>query len=550
MKKRKPLGLGIDNFKKIINENYYYFDKTKIIEELLINGSEVTLFTRPRRFGKTLNMSMLKYFFDVRNREENKALFNDLYISKSEWMVKQGQHPVILVSFKDIKKSTWESSYEKIRRIISSLFKENIHIMSKLSPEEQREFDSYLKKDEKCSMDEALYVLSEYLTRYYGKKVILLIDEYDTPLIYAYENGYYDEAINFFRTLYGMALKGNKYLEKAVLTGILRVVKEGIFSDLNNLIVYTVLDRKYSDYFGLTEEEVIKGLMDYELYNTLEDVRKWYNGYKFGENNIYNPWSIINYLSREELQAYWVNTSNDNTINRLIKNSESSMYNDLKKIFEGGSINKIVNVTSNMSCMKNPQEIWNLMLSSGYLTIKEKIELNRYSLRLPNYEVQTFFKNSFIDYNFSDRNNFIEMIEALVNKDFEAYKYYLQEIMAISMSYYDGSKINEKPYHNLILGSILYLEDRYTIDSNIERGFGRTDLTLTPKDRSKAGYIFEFKVVESQEEMQKGLDQALDQIKSKKYDINMKNEGVNEIIHIGMVFCGKLVDVKWEAVQY
>ena len=550
MKKRKPLGLGIDNFKKIINENYYYFDKTEMIEELLINGSEVTLFTRPRRFGKTLNMSMLKYFFDVRKREENKALFNDLYISKSEWMVKQGQHPVILVSFKDIKKSTWESSYEKIRRIISSLFKENIHIMSKLSPEEQREFDSYLKKDEKCSMDEALYVLSEYLTRYYGKKVILLIDEYDTPLIYAYENGYYDEAINFFRTLYGTALKGNKYLEKAVLTGILRVVKEGIFSDLNNLVVYTVLDRKYSNHFGLTEEDVIKGLMDYELYNTLEDVRKWYNGYKFGENNIYNPWSIINYLSREELQAYWVNTSNDNTINRLIKNSESSMYNDLKKIFEGGSINKIVNVTSNMSCMKNPQEIWNLMLSSGYLTIKEKIELNRYSLRLPNYEVQTFFKNSFIDYNFSDRNNFIEMIEALVNKDFEAYKYYLQEIMAISMSYYDGSKINEKPYHNLILGSILYLEDRYTIDSNIERGFGRTDLTLTPKDRSEAGYIFEFKVVESQKEMEKGLDQALEQIKSKKYDINMKNEGVNEIIHIGMVFCGKLVDVKWEAVQY
>ena len=550
MEKERPLGLGIDDFKKIVEGSYYYFDKTKLIEELLVNRAEVTLFTRPRRFGKTLNMSMLKYFFDVRNREENKALFNDLYISKSEWMVKQGQYPVILVSFKDIKKSTWESSYEKIRRIISSLFKENIHIKSKLSPEEQREFDSYLKKEEKCSMDEALYVLSEYLTRYYGKKVILLIDEYDTPLIYAYENGYYDEAINFFRTLYGMALKGNKYLEKAVLTGILRVVKEGIFSDLNNLIVYTVLDKKYSDYFGLTEEEVIKGLMDYDLINNLKDVRKWYNGYRFGEADVYNPWSIINYLSREELQAYWVNTSNDNTINRLIKNSESSMYNDLKKIFEGGSINKIVNVTSNMSCMKNPQEIWNLMLSSGYLTIKKKIELNRYSLRLPNYEVQTFFKNSFIDYNFSDRNNFIEMIEALVNKDFEAYKYYLQEIMAISMSYYDGSKINEKPYHNLILGSILYLEDRYTIDSNIERGFGRTDLTLTPKDRSKVGYIFEFKVVESQEEMQKGLDQALDQIKSKKYDINMKNEGVNEIIHIGMVFCGKLVDVKWEAVQY
>ena len=550
MKKRKPLGLGIDNFKKIINENYYYFDKTKIIEELLINGSEVTLFTRPRRFGKTLNMSMLKYFFDVRNREENKALFNDLYISKSEWMVKQGEYPVIFVSFKDIKKSTWESSYEKIRRIISSLFKENIHIKSKLSPEEQREFDSYLKKEEKCSMDEALYVLSEYLTRYYGKKVILLIDEYDTPLIYAYENGYYDEAINFFRTLYGMALKGNKYLEKAVLTGILRVVKEGIFSDLNNLIVYTVLDKKYSGYFGLTEEEVIKGLMDYDLINNLKDVRKWYNGYRFGEADVYNPWSIINYLSREELQAYWVNTSNDNTINRLIKNSESSMYNDLKKIFEERSIEKEINVVSNMENLKNSDEIWQLMLYSGYLTISSKVSRNTYNLKIPNYEVQTFFKDSFIKENFNSKNSFKSMINGLLNKNFEAYRYYLQEIMAISMSYYDGSKINEKPYHNLILGSILYLEDRYTIDSNIERGFGRTDLTLTPKDRSEAGYIFEFKVVESQEEMEKGLDQALEQIKSKKYDINMKNEGVNEIIHIGIVFCGKLVDVKWEAVQY
>ena len=226
------------------------------------------------------------------------------------------------------------------------------------------------------------------------------------------------------------------------------------------------------------------------------------------------------------------------------------MYNDLKKIFEERSIEKEINVVSNMENLKNSDEIWQLMLYSGYLTISSKVSRNTYNLKIPNYEVQTFFKDSFIKENFNSKNSFKSMINGLLNKNFEAYKYYLQEIMAISMSYYDGSKINEKPYHNLILGSILYLEDRYTIDSNIERGFGRTDLTLTPKDRSKAGYIFEFKVVESQEEMQKGLDQALDQIKSKKYDINMKNEGVNEIIHIGMVFCGKLVDVKWEAVQY
>ena len=546
MKKRKPLGLGIDNFKKIINENYYYFDKTEMIEELLINGSEVTLFTRPRRFGKTLNMSMLKYFFDVRKREENKALFNDLYISKSEWMVKQGQHPVILVSFKDIKKSTWESSYEKIRRIISSLFKENIHIMSKLSPEEQREFDSYLKKDEKCSMDEALYVLSEYLTRYYGKKVILLIDEYDTPLIYAYENGYYDEAINFFRTLYGTALKGNKYLEKAVLTGILRVVKEGIFSDLNNLVVYTVLDRKYSNHFGLTEEEVITGLRDYELYDTLEDVRKWYNGYRFGEADVYNPWSIINYLNRKELGAYWVNTSNDNTINRLIGNANSSMFEDLKEIFEGKKIDKTVNVFSDMSRMSSPKEIWHLMLFSGYLTTSGREDMNVYNLKIPNYEVRTFFKDSFVEYNFDDNNNFRAMINALITKNMKEYEHYLKQIMLLYLSYYDGSRIDEKPYHNLILGSILYLEDRYMIDSNIEKGFGRTDLTLTPKDRSKSGYVFEFKVVESKEKIESGLDEALAQMKAKRYDVRMKNEGIPEVIGIGMVFYGKQVKIRWE----
>ncbi len=546
MKKRKPLGLGIDNFKKIINENYYYFDKTKIIEELLINGSEVTLFTRPRRFGKTLNMSMLKYFFDVRNREKNKALFNDLYISKSEWMVKQGQYPVILVSFKDLKQRTWEETHNLLKKNIYNLYYENKYILEKLDNIRKEEFNDVLLKKETVSLLDSLEKLCQYLYDYYGKKVILLIDEYDTPLIYAYENGYYDEAINFFRTLYGTALKGNKYLEKAVLTGILRVVKEGIFSDLNNLVVYTVLDRKYSNHFGLTEEEVITGLRDYELYDTLEDVRKWYNGYRFGEADVYNPWSIINYLNRKELGAYWVNTSNDNTINRLIGNANSSMFEDLKEIFEGKEIDKTVNVFSDMSRMSSPKEIWHLMLFSGYLTTSGREDMNVYNLKIPNYEVRTFFKDSFVEYNFDDNNNFRAMINALITKNMKEYEHYLKQIMLLYLSYYDGSRIDEKPYHNLILGSILYLEDRYMIDSNIEKGFGRTDLTLTPKDRSKPGYVFEFKVVESKERMEPGLDEALSQMKAKRYDVRMKNEGIPEVIGIGMVFYGKQVKIRWE----
>ena len=546
MGKERPLGLGIDDFKKIVEGNYYYFDKTKLIEELLVNRAEVTLFTRPRRFGKTLNMSMLKYFFDVRNREENKVLFNDLYISKSEWMVKQGQHPVILVSFKDLKQRTWEETHNLLKKNIYNLYYENKYILEKLDNIRKEEFNDVLLKKETVSLLDSLEKLCQYLYDYYGKKVILLIDEYDTPLIYAYENGYYDEAINFFRTLYGTALKGNKYLEKAVLTGILRVVKEGIFSDLNNLVVYTVLDRKYSNHFGLTEEEVITGLRDYELYDTLEDVRKWYNGYRFGEADVYNPWSIINYLNRKELGAYWVNTSNDNTINRLIGNANSSMFEDLKEIFEGKEIDKTVNVFSDMSRMSSPKEIWHLMLFSGYLTTSGREDMNVYNLKIPNYEVRTFFKDSFVEYNFDDNNNFRAMINALITKNMKEYEHYLKQIMLLYLSYYDGSRIDEKPYHNLILGSILYLEDRYMIDSNIEKGFGRTDLTLTPKDRSKSGYVFEFKVVESKEKIESGLDEALAQMKAKRYDVRMKNEGIPEVIGIGMVFYGKQVKIRWE----
>ena len=549
MKKLKPLGLGIDDFKKIIEENYYYFDKTEMIEELLADGVEVTLFIRPRRFGKTLNMSMLKYFFNIEERENNRKLFDNLYISRSDFMNRQGENPVIFISFKNIKYGSWDECYSEIKNLIKELYLKFYYIREKISIFSRKEFDNILNEKSESSWTNSLRLLSGYLTEYYGKKAIILIDEYDTPIIYAYENNYYEKSVSFFKIFYGSALKGNEYLDRAVMTGILRIVKEGIFSDLNNLIVYTVLDKKYSSYFGLTEEEIIQGLEEYGLINSLKDVRKWYNGYKFGKIDVYNPWSIINYLNNKELRAYWVNTSNDNTINRLIKNANLSMFEDLKKIFEGKSINKVVNVFSNMSKMSSPQEIWHLMLFSGYLTVEDKLEMNQFSLRIPNYEVQTFFKDSFVEYNFDDNSNFIAMIDALINKDMETYEYYLKQIMLLYLSYYGSSKINEKPYHNLILGSILYLDGRYIINSNIERGFGRTDLTLTPKDRSKAGYIFEFKVVDSQEDMQKGLDRALDQIKSKKYDENMKNEGINEIIHIGMVFCGKFVDMKWETVQ-
>ena len=554
MNRKKKLPIGKDDFKKLVTENCYYFDKTKLIEQILEsheNHFEVTLFTRPRRFGKTLNMSMLKYFFDVKNKEENKKLFENLYISKSEYFEKQGQNPVISLSFKDIRNNNWEESFGLIKNLIFDLYYEHKYVLEKLDETKKEEYNQILHRKDDISFFTAIKKLSEFLYIYYEKKVIILIDEYDATLVSAYEKGYYNEAINFFRTLYSSALKGNEYLEIAVLTGILKVVKEGIFSGLNNLKVYTVLDKKYETSFGLEEEEIIKALEYYGNEDTVEDVRKWYNGYKFGDEKVYNPWSIINYLSDKELRSYWVNVAQENTINRLIKEADESMFEDLRLIFSGISVEKEIDGHSNMENLQDPEEIWKLMLFSGYLTIDEEMGKDEYTLKIPNYEIYTFFQDSFIKENFKRKSNFKQMMRALLDKDLEFYHYKLQEIMLISYSYYDGEKLNEKPYHNLILGTILQLDDLFKIESNIERGYGRTDLIMTPRNNKYAGYIFEFKAVEDEKDIETELENALRQINDKKYGIKLRDEmekleNTSEIIKIGMVFCGKKVEMKWE----
>lgn len=543
---KKKLPIGIDDFKRIREGNYYFFDKSKLIEDILKKGTGVLLFTRPRRFGKTLNMSMIKYFFDIENREKNKKLFDNLYISKTKYIEKQGKNPVIFISLKEIKNLSWNESLLSIKKLISKLYTELEYITEKLDFKEKERYLGLKNMENDVDLETSLQLLSIYLYKYYGEKVVLLIDEYDTPLINAYENNYYDEAVNFFRIFYGSSLKGNEYLEFAVMTGILKIVKEGIFSGLNNVAVYTVLDEEYSNCFGITEEEVEEALKEYELIRDKIDVRKWYNGYKFGENYMYNPWSIINYLDRKKLREYWVNTSNDNTIMRLIKNANTSMFKDLEKIFDGKSVEKIINMSSNVNNLRNSDEIWQLMLFSGYLTMEKEIERNVYTLKIPNYEVKTFFKDSFITETFNNKSSFREMIKALLEKNIKEYEYYLQEIILVSMSYYDNDKINEKPYHNLILGSMLYLDEKYDIKSNIEIGYGRTDMILTPKNKKEVGYIFEFKVAKNEEEMNKLGEEALKQIKEKKYYIEMKNKGIKEILHLGIVFYGKKVKVVYD----
>ena len=395
-KKKKGLAIGNSDFKEIIQENGYYVDKTKFIEDLLEDLSKVKLFTRPRRFGKTLNLSMLKYFFDVRNAEENRKLFDNLYISKSEYMENQGQNPVILISLRNAEAENWEDSFFNIKNLISSLYDNFEYISSNLKKRDLVEFENIWFKKDNADWENSLKNLSRYLYEYYGKKVIILIDEYDTPMTSAWNEGYYEKSRRFFKSFYSNTLKDNEYLQFAVVTGILRVAKEGIFSGLNNLKTYTVLNNKYAESFGLIETEVKNALEYYGLEQNIEKVRKWYNGYKFGNIQIYNPWSIINYLDEKEINVYWINTSDNRLIHSAIENADKDLFDELKDLFNNGTTEQMVMASSNMDRLKDPQEVWQLLLFGGYLTVEEKIAMNEYALKLPNYEVKTFFKDMFV----------------------------------------------------------------------------------------------------------------------------------------------------------
>ena len=327
----KAVPVGIEDFERIINEDYYYVDKTMLIEELLINRAPVTLFTRPRRFGKTLNMSMIRYFFDVKNKKENRKLFENLKIYNSEYMSEQGKYPVIFISLKDLKGDTWEKCFENLKKTMYKIFNKYEFVREKLNIVEKRQFDKIWEmRDSKQSFKTSLLDLSNYLNKYYGEKVIILIDEYDAPIINAFDKGYYNEAMNFFQTFYSSALKTNNSLKYGVLTGITRVIKEGMFSGLHHLYVNTILSKDYSEYFGLLENEVIEMLEYFDMKYKIEEVREWYNGYIFGESKVYNPWSIVNYVRKKEIKAYWANVSGNTFLENMIDYSGESVYEDLK----------------------------------------------------------------------------------------------------------------------------------------------------------------------------------------------------------------------------
>ncbi|WP_405351170.1 AAA family ATPase [Fusobacterium animalis] len=536
----KKIPIGVDNFKKLIENNAYYIDKTKFIADILNDAAEVKLFTRPRRFGKTLNMSTLKYFFDIQNKDENRKLFNGLDIEKSQYISEQGKYPVIFISMKGIKAPNWEDYLFQIKTLIKELYNEFSFIREILNKSELDSFDKiWLKKDD-GEYSNALKNLTAYLYKYYKKEVILLIDEYDNPLITAYEYHYYDDALPFFKVFYGEALKTNPYLKMGVMTGIIRVIKAGIFSDLNNLRVYSILSKQYSDFFGFTQNEVENALEDFNIEYELPDVKIWYDGYKFGNSEVYNPWSILNFLEDRELEAYWVGTSNNFLINDILKNTNSEINDSLEKLFNGKRIEEIITGNSDLSSLLSYHEIWELLLFSGYLTIDKKIDRKLYSLRIPNKEINELFKDEFIDVNFGE-SLFRNTMEALKKNKIDSFEKYLQNILLKSTSYYDTS--NEDFYHGLILGMTLYLDRNYYVTSNRESGLGRYDVIIEPKNKNNRGYILEFKVSKIEKDLEKVSKEAIEQIIDKKYDTQLKERGIKDITLLGIAFFGKILKV-------
>ena len=533
----KKIPIGVDNFKKIITDNYFYIDKTKFIEEIFNDGAEVKLFTRPRRFGKTLNMSMLKNFFDIKEAEENSKLFDDLYIKNSPVFKEQGKYPVVFVSMKEIKGTTWEEMQVSFKKVFSNLYNEYKYLRESLDERNLEIFDEIWRRKD-TDYSDSLNFLSEILEEKYNEKVVVLIDEYDVPLTIAYEYGFYYKAVIFFKSLYGSVLKTNSSLKMGVLTGAIRVAQAGIFSDLNNIETHTILDEAYDEYFGLLENEVENALLEYKSEDKLEDVKLWYDGYKFGNIEVYNPWSILKYIKYKKLEAYWINTSGNALIKELFLLSDGIVFEELDNLVNGQEKTIYVNESVALGNNLDPNRLWELMLFSGYLTVKEKINSEAYLVKIPNKEIQSFFKSLFAEIIFKGKSNIASMKGALESKDINTIVKILEKVVLNAISFYDTNKNLENPYQTLLAGFFYALDDYYEMKPNPETGYGRADIILKPRNKKWSGYVLELKRAKTKN-LEKEAEKALEQIEEKKYDTLLINEGIKEIIKIGLVFDGK-----------
>jgi len=553
----KLLPLGTSNFKKLIEKNCYYADKTLLIKELLDTQTEVIIITRPRRFGKTLNMSMLQYFFE-KSKESNSHLFIDKAIWQEEetYRALQGQYPIISLTFKDIKSETWEGAYRKTLDLIAHEFdRHNYLLHGTISSYAIAKFQSIIGQNADQSVIEtSLSFLSELLYNHYGKRVIILIDEYDTPITTSYYYDYYDKMIIFMRSLLSGALKDNNFLERAIVTGILRIAKESILSGLNNIIVSSVTSTFFQDKFGFTQQEVKELLKDQKLSDKIVDVQEWYNGYMFGSETIYNPWSILQCaFERGLIKPYWLNTSDNLLIKKLITSAQEDVKADLELLMTGQAVTKEINegiVFPNLE--RNDTALWSMLVFSGYLTYK-KLEIIEgdviCDLAIPNKEVNRVYTSLVKDIFESSltSNKITNILKSLTEGDAQTFAIILQEFIGNSMSSFDFSPTEpEKSYHLFVLGLLVYLSNTHEIKSNRESGNGRYDIMIIPKKPNQLGIVLEFKKVEPSESLELAANRALEQIKTKNYMQELKSRGIKKILLLGIAFQGKNLLLKAE----
>ena len=549
------IGIGESDFKSLRIKNYYYIDKTMYIKDIIDNSSKVVLVTRPRRFGKTLNMSMLKYYFDCRQKD-NRKLFNGLKIMEQgeKYTSKLGAYPVIYLTLKDAGLMTYEMMIMQLKTIMMELFYEHKELLEGEMSEGERTIFNKILSANATDVDllNSLKMLSKIMYQYYDKPVMLLLDEYDVPLQNAYVEGYYDEAVKFFKTFYGVTFKDNPYLEKTVITGVSRVAKESIFSGANNFKVYTVLDNEFADDFGITEQEMDKVIEDFEVQDDKEEIKRWYDGYKIGEvEGIYNPWSILNYLADRKLMPYWVNTSSNDLIKLILKNSET-VKEKIERLLKDEAIEvKIDLETVIVGIENNEDNIWGLMLGTGYLKVEETINVSEgiYKVKLPNYEIKLLFSQIIDDW-FRNKvigNDLKSILKDLVTLNLKEYEKKFKILVREMFSYMDvGENTAENFYHAFVLGMLVGLKDTYYVNSNRESGIGRYDIMLEPKDKNGNSFIMEFKVLEEKEEktIEDTIENAKKQIEEKGYESNLRERGFTNITKMVYAFKGKEVKIE------
>ena len=568
----RTVGIGHQDFEDLRLKDNFYVDKTNFIKEWWESDDVVTLIARPRRFGKTLNMSMLEKFFSVKYAGRGE-LFEGLSIWEDEkYREIQGTYPVIALSFARVKATSFSDARKEICQIIKELYNKSDFLLESgcMNEDEKEMFRSVSAEMENYIAGGSLRALSDYLMRYYGKKVIILLDEYDTPMQEAYVSGYWDELAEFIRSLFNAAFKTNPYLERAVMTGITRVSKESIFSDLNNLEVITTTSHRYEDAFGFTEKEVFSSLDEFGMSEDKTDVKRWYDGFTFGERtDIYNPWSIINYLVKGKLAAYWANTSSNSLIGQLIREGNKDVKLSFEKLLAGESLvteidEQIVYNTLN----EDETAIWSLLLASGYLKVVRVGEYKKneyedhvleYELKITNFETRHMFGNmvrGWLRKNASAYNGFIK---ALLSDDIESMNAYMNRITSTVFSYFDTGKNPsgegaERFYHGFVLGLMVELNDRYMITSNRESGFGRYDVILEPKKQIDDAIILEFKVQNKrrEKELSDTVKAALQQIEEKNYVAALIGRGIERkrIRRYGFAFCGKEVLIDGQLLLY